>query len=110
MVKAAFLSQPNYGDIMDEHKPNSPVERLHKLPIPVSVRVCGRSLTLDEFLNWVPGTILSFDHSFTAPLEMCIGSQTVGEGQAVKIGPKIGLKLHRLGNTLQIDATTTETR
>jgi hypothetical protein len=38
---------------MDERKPQQQSDRINKLPIPVSVRICGRSLTVDQFLDWV---------------------------------------------------------
>lgn len=73
-------------------------KRLSGLSLQVSVRVCSRSLKLGQFLNMAPGTILPFEQSSTAPLEFCLGEQVVGEGLAVKIGPKFGLKLLKVGN------------
>jgi len=75
-------------------------DRLNQLPVQISVRICGCSLKLDQFLNWTPGTMLSFDQSASSPLTLQIGPRIVGEGQAVKIGSKIGLRIQRIGEKL----------
>ncbi len=95
---------------MDNSESDGQANPLRKLPIQVSVRVCGRSISVDQFLDWIPGTILSFDQRVTSPLAMCIGSCTVGEGQAVKVGSKMGLRLSRIGELPIVDATLIETR
>ena len=73
------------------------IERLGKLPIPVSVCVCRRTVTLNQFLNWTPGTILSFDQSAASPLQIQVGSHDIGEGCAVKLGADLGFRVHRIG-------------
>lgn len=82
---------------MDDRKSDTSFTRLGSLPVQVSVRVCSRSLKLDEMLQWVPGTILTFDRRASEPLAICIGHQTVGNGHAVTVGPNFGLRLSHIG-------------
>ncbi len=70
--------------------------RLHSLPIRVSIRVCRKSLKLKELLTWTSGTILKFDQSVSSPLSLCIGNREMAEGTAVDVDSSIGLKLSRL--------------
>jgi flagellar motor switch/type III secretory pathway protein FliN len=72
--------------------------QLDSVPISVSVRVCRRKLTVAELLNWVPGTILSFDEPAMSRLTLCVGDLDLGEGDCVRTGPKIGIRLARVGS------------
>ena len=83
---------------MDDRTLQSQHRQLGSLPVQLCVRVCSRSLKLNEFLDWVPGTVLSFDQVVSDPLELRVGDQTLGKGKAVKVGPKIGLRVQRIGN------------
>lgn len=75
---------------------NHALDRLRTLPILASVRVCGRSLKLSEFLEWTPGKVLTFDQTPNAPLSILVGNRVVGQGQAVKVGQQMGLRLQRI--------------
>lgn len=73
-------------------------QRLAKVPVSFSVRVCRQSMTLDQFLNWTPGTVISFDQPSASPLSMQIGEQEIGDGRAVKLGCKLGFRVQRIGD------------
>ena len=81
---------------MDETLMEIPMERLKKIPLPISVRICERSLKVGDLLKWGPGSILTFEKLASAPLQLCIGDQAVGEGKAIKFGEKIGLRIQRI--------------
>lgn len=72
-------------------------DRLSQIPIEVSVRVCHRNLSLSQFLQWSPGTILEFDQPATAPLLLQIDHKIVGRGEPVKVGSQLGLRIQHLG-------------
>ena len=72
-------------------------ERLGKLPVEISVRVCQRKLSLSQFLQWSPGTVVEFDQAATSPLLLQIDHQIVGRGVAVKIGSQMGLCVQTIG-------------
>jgi len=54
-------------------------------------------LKLSEFLEWTPGTVLTFDQTANAPLSILVGDRVVGQGQAVKVGQQFGLRLQQIG-------------
>lgn len=82
---------------MNDHVTNSKMSRLRSLPVQVAVHVCGQSMPLDHFLEWTPGTILTFDQLASSPLAVRIGDQIIGTGRAVKIGQKLGLQIGKVG-------------
>ncbi len=88
---------------MDDQNSMSQMDRLQQLPVRISARICRQSMTLDQFLAWVPGTVVLFDESALSPLAVCLGDNTVGAGQAVKSGSKMGLRIQRIGSTAQHD-------
>ena len=89
---------------MDNRNSDNRLDRLRKIPIRVTVRVCGRSLRLDELLSWTPGTMLSFDQLASSPLTLCVDEREIGEGQAVKIGSKVGFRIHSIRSSSTVNA------
>ena len=83
---------------MDDRISDSSITRMARIPIRVSrASLRCRSLKLNEFLSWTSETVIAFDQSASAPLSICIGDRVIGEGQAVKVGSKIGLRCLRIG-------------
>ena len=72
------------------------LDRIGSLPLTISVKVCQKTLKLTDLLNWTPGTVLAFDQPRTSPLTVSIGSHKLGEGQAVKVGSRLGIRLQTL--------------
>ena|GEM_PF-6050416 len=83
---------------MDDCNLDRRFERLGSLPVRLSARVCGRKLKLDEFLEWVPGTVLLFEQAASDPLQLHVDEKQIGEGQAVKTGQHFGLRIQRIGH------------
>ena len=81
---------------MDNRQSGNDTNRLHSIPIRVSIRVCRKSLQLKDLLTWTSGTILKFDQFASAPLSLCVGNQEMVEGTAVNVDSLIGLKLSRM--------------
>lgn len=77
--------------------------RLAQIPVQASVRVCGKSLKVSEFLNWTSGTILSFDKPASARLALCLENQVIGTGRAVKVGNNFGLQLDVVVNPASLN-------
>lgn len=78
---------------------NFGTDRLSTLPIPVSVRICQRKVTINDLISWVPGTLISFDQMATSRLTLTIGHRDMGMGHAVKVGSRIGIRLDSVGST-----------
>jgi len=81
-------------------------ERLRKLPsyarsllrisVPVSVHLASIKQPVSRVLNIGPGTIIQFEKNCEQPLTLCVGSQPLAEGEAVKVGEKFGIKLTQM--------------
>ena len=74
---------------------DSPVlrENLLRAQLTASVIVAERRLSIAEILNFTPGSILTFNKSSGAPLELRAGNAVVALGQAVEVGHQLGLKI-----------------
>jgi flagellar motor switch protein FliN len=81
-------------------------ERLRNLPsyarsllrisVPVSVHLASIKQPVSRVLNIGPGTIIQFEKNCEQPLTLCVGSQPLAEGEAVKVGEKFGIKLTQM--------------
>lgn len=87
---------------MDDRASNDSMVRMAKIPVRASVRVCCRSLKLNQFLSWTPESVITFDQTSSTPLALCVGEYVIGEGQAVKIGSQLGLRLLRIGSVEEL--------
>ena len=74
----------------------SEVQRIKKLTILISVKVAEADLTIRNVVTWSVGSIIEFDVAADAELSLMVGHQTIGFGQAVKIGENFGLRIGRL--------------
>lgn len=81
-------------------------ERLRNLPsyarsllrisVPVSVHLASIKQPVSRVLNIGPGTIIQFEKNCEQPLTLCVGTQPLAEGEAVKVGEKFGIKLTQM--------------
>jgi flagellar motor switch/type III secretory pathway protein FliN len=69
------------------------VRSLLKIQVPVSVMLASTKQPVSRILNIGPGSIIQFDKHCEHPLTLCIGDQSVAEGEAVKVGEKFGIKI-----------------
>jgi len=81
------------------------VSKILGLNVPVSVILTERKMTVESLLEITVGTIIEFDMSFDAELKMQVVNQTIGRGQAVKIGENFGLRITQIDSVKdRIDA------
>ena len=66
---------------------------LLKISLPVSVMIAAKKLAVGEILALKAGSIIPFDKSCRAPLELSVGEKPFASGQCVKIGPQLGLRI-----------------
>ena len=64
---------------------------LLKVTVPVTVMLASSRQSVDQILDFSPGSIIQFDKSCDDHLSLKIGEQTIAEGEAVKVGDKFGL-------------------
>lgn len=81
------------------------VSKILGLTVPISVILTQRNMTVESLLEITVGTIIEFDMSFDAELAMQVVNQTIGRGQAVKIGENFGLRITQINSVSErIDA------
>ena len=87
-------------------KPNQrEVSRILKLSVPVIVVLAEREMTVESILQITVGTIIEFDVPFDAEFPLRVSNQTIGRGQAVKVGENFGLRITRIDSVShRIDA------
>ncbi len=73
------------------------IQRILKLPVPVTVKLAERKIAVESLLGMTVGTIIEFDVPFDSDLTLHVGNRTIGHGQAVKVGESFGLRLSRVG-------------
>ena len=71
------------------------LERVGSISIPVSVQLCRRRMTLDEFTALGPGSFIPFQTTCDKPLELRVDGSTIAVGEAVRHGSQLGLRLSR---------------
>jgi len=79
----------------------SPAERLDrtlKLSVPVLVRLAHQSMSIGEIMRIGPGTILEFNRTVASELDLMINNCQIGQGIAVKVGERFGLRITSIGN------------
>ncbi len=75
------------------HVSSKELQRILNMRFPVMVNLADRNMTLKQILGWSNGSIIEFDRSSDAELELTISNQKIGRGQAVKVGEYFGLKI-----------------
>ena len=81
------------------------IERILGLPVPVTVILAERDMTVDMIVEIAVGTIIEFDVSFDSELTLQVANRTIGYGQGVKIGENFGMRVSRIGTVRdRIDA------
>lgn len=81
------------------------VSRILKLSVPVIVVLAEREMTVEAILQVTVGTIIEFEVPFDAEFPLRVSNQTIGRGQAVKVGENFGLRVTRIDSVAhRIDA------
>ena len=63
---------------------------------PVSVTLARKPISLEDVLNLVPGSMLTFDAHCDEPLTLEAGGRPIATGETVKIGDKFGLRIREI--------------
>ena len=69
---------------------------LLKVKIPVAAILARGKRPIKMILELGVGSVVQFDKSFDAFLDLQIGRVTLGNGEAVKVGDKFGLRVHTI--------------
>ena len=69
---------------------------LLRIKVPVIVTLAAKKQPVGRIMELGPGSIIQFDKSCEEMLEMHVNDQLVGQGEAVKVGDKFGIRLTSL--------------
>ncbi len=72
------------------------LDRLVPIRLSIKVRLAERRMKVDQLLDLNVGTIIEFDRSADAVLELYANNVPIGIGNAVKCGEKFGLRVIRI--------------
>ena len=64
----------------------------------LSVRLGTKVVLLKDILRWDVGEITELEQMVNEPLEILINGIKIGEGEAVIVEGKFGLKIEKIGN------------
>ncbi len=79
----------------------SHLQRILRLRVPINVRLAARTLPIAEVLKFAPGTIVEFDRSVDAELDLMAGNRQIGTGVAVKYNEHFGIRVNYIGDVRQ---------
>ncbi len=69
---------------------------LLRIKLPVTVTLASKKQPVEQITNLNPGSIIQFEKSCEEMLELSVGDQKIGLGEAVKVGDKFGLRVTSL--------------
>lgn len=74
------------------------LELLYDIKLKLSVRLGTKIVLLKDILRWDVGEIIELEQMVNEPLEVLVNGVKIGEGEAVIVEGKFGLKIKRIGN------------
>lgn len=104
VIPSASVSN-NTGSSNSSVTPTSKnLELLYNVKLKLSVRLGTKIVLLKDILRWDVGEIIELEQMVNEPLEILINGVKIGEGEAVIVEGKFGLKIKRIINEdFQID-------
>ena len=63
---------------------------------PVSAVLARKPVSLEQIVNLVPGSMLTFETHCDEPLVLEAGGTPIATGETIKIGDKFGLRIREL--------------
>ena len=82
-------------DIMAEAPTN--LDMLYDVKLRLSVRLGTKVMLLKDILSWDVGEIIELEQMVNEPLEILVNGVKIGEGEAVVVEGKFGLKVKKIG-------------
>lgn len=64
-----------------------------RVSVPVSVNLAGKKMSLGDVVELGPGSIIAFDKSCDAPIEVAVGEHPIAKGEAAKVGERFGVRI-----------------
>ena len=73
------------------------LELLYNIKLKLSVRLGSKIFLLKDILSWDIGEIIELEQMVNEPLEVLVNGVKIGEGEAVIVEGKFGLKIKKIG-------------
>ena len=74
------------------------LDLLQNVKLKLSVRIGTKIVLLKDILRWDVGEIIELEQMVNEPLEILVNGVKIGEGEAVIVEGKFGLKIKKIGN------------
>lgn len=74
------------------------VRRILSMRVPVIVKLAEQTMPVSAILKLTSGSILEFERSADAELELLANNKVIGHGQAVKVGENFGLRISQMSS------------
>lgn len=74
------------------------LDLLYNVKLKLSVRLGTKVVLLKDILRWDIGEIIELEQMVNEPLEVLVNGIKIGEGEAVIVEGKFGLKIKKIGN------------
>ncbi len=71
---------------------------LFDIKLKLSVRLGSKIFLLKDILRWDIGEIIELEQMVNEPLEILVNGVKIGEGEAVIVEGKFGLKIKKIGS------------
>lgn len=100
VVQAPISNQP-IGQAPQSHtviQTPKNLELLYNVKLKLSVRLGTKIVLLKDILRWDVGEIIELEQMVNEPLEILVNGIKIGEGEAVIVEGKFGLKIKKIGN------------
>jgi len=75
---------------------------LFNIKLKLSVRLGTKLFLLKDILRWDIGEIIELEQMVNEPLEILVNGVKIGEGEAVIVEGKFGLKIRSIGNSASV--------
>ncbi|MCP4969057.1 MAG: flagellar motor switch protein FliY [Arcobacter sp.] len=96
---SASIQSPELGtnSLLSEEASQN-LQLLYNIKLKLSVRLGTKNFLLKDILRWDIGEIIELEQMVNEPLEILINGIKIGEGEAVIVEGKFGLKIKSIGN------------
>jgi flagellar motor switch/type III secretory pathway protein FliN len=91
-AKAAVAAEERRRNVQLGDLPNY-AKSLLKIRVPVMVTLARKKQPLGKIVEIGPGTIIQFSKGCDQPLDLEVNGEHIGQGEAVKVGDKFGLRV-----------------
>ena len=74
-------------------QPNGRHAEIDDVPVAVTLRVGGATITLDEALNFDEESVIELDRYVADPADVLINGKVIAKGQVVTVNEKFGVRI-----------------